>query len=211
MMKQVKKLLLNKIFNLNLEVFLGIDLAGSSKNPSGLARIKNFKVITKIVYKDEEIVKEGEHSRFIYIDAPLSLPKGRKSLEERNNYHFRNCDLKLKELGIKFFPITLGGMRKLTERGMKLKAIFNQKGKEVFEVFPGAFYDVFGIKRKDRNLILDFYENFLNDLGLTLERKTFTQDELDAIACLLTGILYKIGEGRELSGEDGCIIIPKKL
>lgn len=199
-----------KIREVAFEDFLGIDLSGTLKNPSGLAKVRNFKVFTMLVYHDEEILKEGKIHKFIYIDAPLSLPSGRRSIEERNGHHFRKCDLKLRSLGIRFFPVTLGGMRKLTQRGILLREELIKEGKEVFEVFPGAFYDIFGIKRKDKEAILSFYLQFLEKFGLTLEKKTFTQDELDAIACLLTGILHKLGKGEELSGEDGCIIIPKK-
>jgi predicted nuclease with RNAse H fold len=41
--------------------------------------------------------------QFIYIDAPLTLPHGRNSLEVRNEHHFRECDLLLRKRGIKFF------------------------------------------------------------------------------------------------------------
>lgn len=195
----------------DFEDFLGIDLSGTPKNPSGIAKVKNFKIVTKLAYHDEEILEEGKAHKFIYIDAPLSLPGGRSSIEEKNEHHFRECDLKLRILGIRFFPVTLGGMRKLTQRGILLREELIKEGKEVFEVFPGAFYDVFGVKRKDKRVILSFYLQFLEKFGLTLEKKSFTQDELDAIACLLTGILHRLGKGEELSGEDGCIIIPKKI
>ncbi|QER41788.1 DUF429 domain-containing protein [Thermodesulfobacterium sp. TA1] len=198
-------------FQINLEEFLGIDLAGSPKRPTGLAYIKDGVLITQLVYEDEPLLEKAVQFRYIYIDAPLSLPYGRSHIEQKTDQHFRECDLKLKELKIKFFPITLGGMRKLTLRGMKIKDFLISKNREVYEVFPGAFYDVYQIKRKDKQAILGFFKEFLNCLGISLEEKPYTQDELDGIACLLTGILQKSGLALELTGRDGCIIIPKPL
>jgi len=57
----------------------------------------------------------------IAIDAPLNLPPGRKSLDDKNGEHFRPCDRELQKRGIRFFPITLGPMRSLTQRGIDLK------------------------------------------------------------------------------------------
>jgi Protein of unknown function (DUF429). len=37
------------------------------------------------------------------------------------------------------------------------------------------------------------------------------QDEIDAIACLLTGIMFLEGRAELLEGEDGAIIIPKAI
>ncbi|WP_022855983.1 DUF429 domain-containing protein [Thermodesulfobacterium thermophilum] len=200
-----------KLPKIELEDFLGIDLAGSPKKPTGLAYIKDKVLLTQLVYEDELLLEKAVKFKYVYIDAPLSLPYGRCDIEQRNEYHFRECDLKLRELKIKFFPITLGGMRKLTERGMKLRDFLIAKDIEVYEVFPGAFYDVYHIKRKDKKAILDFFKKFLSHLEVFIENRPYTQDELDSIACLLTGILQKTGLALELKGIDGCIIIPNPL
>jgi len=110
----------------------------------------------------------------------------------------------LRQKGIKFFPITLGPMRKLTERALRLKAIMESMEKFVYEVFPGAFYDIMGVKRKDKGAILGLYKR----LGFSIEDKSYTQDELDAIACLITGLMFLNESAELLEGEDGCIIIP---
>ena len=81
------------------------------------------------------------------------MPKGRKSIDKRDGNHFRECDIKLRKEGIRFFPITLGPMRKLTKRGMKLKRKLEKMGVGVFEGFPGASYDRLGVPRKDRKKI----------------------------------------------------------
>jgi uncharacterized protein len=82
------------------------------------------------------------------------LPPGRKSLEERTGVHLRKSDRKLLQRGIKFFPITLGPMRKLTTRGMALRGILEQKGFTVIEAYPGGAQDVLGIPRKSKESII---------------------------------------------------------
>ena len=102
---------------------VGIDLAGVEKRPTGFCFLEGMKVKTSLLFTDEEIIEEVKKAKpsIVAIDAPLSLPKGRKSIEERTDIHLRECDRELLRRGIKFFPITLGPMRKLTERGIKLK------------------------------------------------------------------------------------------
>jgi len=198
-MKRKKFAKLEEVMNI-----LGIDLAGSEKRPTGVAYVEDNKILTKVVYNDDEILNLAKSFSKIFIDAPLSLPKGRGSLEVNNGIHFRECDIKLRELKIKFFPLTLGPMRKLTKRAIKLKALLEEQNKKVFEVFPGGFYDIMKLSRKNKEEIIKFYKN----LEFELEDKEFIQDELDAIACLLTGLMHERGDSLILEGVDGAIILP---
>ena len=103
---------------------IGIDLAGSLKRKTGICfLIENNILSCKIVFTDEEIIEYIKlySPDLIAIDAPLNLPPGRKTLEDRNGEHFRPCDRELLKRGIRFFPITLGPMRSLTKRGISLK------------------------------------------------------------------------------------------
>ena len=97
-------------------------------------------VDTSLIYTDEEILSKIRQidPKIVAIDAPLSLPPGRKSLEERNGNHLRECDRELLKKGIKFFPVTLGPMRKLTERGMRLKKILEEENFITLEAYPGG-------------------------------------------------------------------------
>lgn len=185
-----------------LEKILGLDLAGSEKRPTGYAYFHGEKLKVGVLYKDTEILELAEGFSLIMMDAPLSLPEGRKSIEEMGP-HFRECDLMLRRLGHKFFPISLGPMRKLTERGMRLARMLRQKGKHVLETFPGAFYDRRGVRRKDKKVLLELYRS----LGLRLEDREYLQDELDAIACLLSGMAYMEGRALLLEGKDGLIVV----
>ena len=198
----------NLAAQIDYKLFLGVDLAGSEKRNTGIAFVENNSIVTFILRNEKELFEIMQKFQFIYIDAPLTLPHGRTSLEVRNEHHFRECDLLLRKRGIKFFPITLGPMRMLTQRGMRLRERLSKLGKEVYEVFPGAFYDVFGVKRKDRDSIQVLYKTLSFFFGLSLKVDYPSQDELDAIACLFTGFFHKLNLAEFLTGIDGTIIIP---
>ncbi len=125
-------------------VIIGFDLAGVETRPTGYCRLKKLKAETALLYSDEEIVKivKENQPEVIAVDAPLSLPLGRKTIEDQNGEHLRESDRELSRRGIKFFPITLGPMRKLTTRGIHLKAVFEENGFRVIEAYPGGAQDV---------------------------------------------------------------------
>ena len=58
-------------------IIVGIDLAGTAKNPTGWALWKNKTVSTYHLYSDEDILKHLRECKpnLIAIDAPLSIPK----------------------------------------------------------------------------------------------------------------------------------------
>jgi uncharacterized protein len=123
-----------------MAVFLGIDLAGSPRRPTGMALLdEKLRCRTWVRYLDEEIIADVDLFKplVVGVDAPLGLPRGRESLESRGPPHFRECDLELRRRGIRFFPITIGAMRALTERGIRLSKLLRSKGYTVFEDISG--------------------------------------------------------------------------
>lgn len=191
----------------DLEKVLGLDLAGSPRRKTGFAFLRGKALRVGILYDDEEILQLAKGFELVMMDAPLSLPFGRSSIESKEPYHIRECDRKLREMGHKFFPVTLGPMRSLTERGMNLANLLRLLKIEVMETFPGATYDLLGIGRKDRKAILDFYKG----LPFKLEDREYSQDELDAIACWLAGICYRLGKAKIFSGKDGAIVVADRV
>jgi predicted nuclease with RNAse H fold len=194
--------------------FVGIDLAGSEKRVTGFCLMDSRLACSTIaLHSDSEIIGETLKARpsVVSIDAPLCLPKGRKSLEDRNAPHLRVCDRQLLRLHIRFFPITLGPMRMLTARGMKLKGVLEQEGMTVIESFPGSAQDLLGMPRKQMGL--PRLRRALSDFGVTgrdLRRKDITHDELDAITCAIVGKLYAEGRYTALgSEEEGFLIVPR--
>lgn len=192
---------------------VGIDLAGSKKRKTGVCVLdKNKRANCLLVFEDKEILDlvEKEKPDLIAIDAPLSLPQKRKSLKRKSKIHFRKCDKELWKLKIKFFPITLGPMRKLTERGMKLKRILEEKKFKVIEVYPGATQDVLKIPRKKEGP--EKLKRGLEKLGVKIPKKKLNGDELDAITCAFTGWLYLKKNYLALGDKkEGEIILPKPI
>jgi predicted nuclease with RNAse H fold len=190
----------------NSIIVVGIDLAGSPRRPTGMCTLRGSRAQTQVVFSDDEILRRVQDARpeLVPIDAPLSLPPGRKTIQDRSGEHFRNCDRELRRRGIRFFPITLGPMRLLTERGMELRAKIETLGFPVVECYPGAAQDVWGFPRqhKDRKGLLAGLEG-LGVRGLT---DTMTGDELDAVTAALAGRWFLLGKGEKLGGQEGIIV-----
>ena len=188
---------------------IGLDLAGVETRPTGFCIFDKMRVETELLYSDEEIINKIQQlkTKIIAVDAPLSLPKGRKSIEERTNIHLRECDKELLRRRIKFFPITLGPMRKLTERGIRLKKILEDKGFKVIEVYPGAAQDVLKIPRKQRGL--KKLKNGLKKLKIKGLTDKMSDHELDAVTCAYVGKLFLEGKALIFGTPDKSIIMPK--
>jgi hypothetical protein len=163
---------------------------------------------TSPVYSDKEVLKRIEESRpeIVAIDAPLSLPAGRESIEQRTTVHLRECDKELLRKGIKFFPVTLGPMRKLTSRGILLRKTLENEGFRVIEVYPGGAQDVLGIPRKQRGL--DRLRAGLKKAGVRGLSSQMSDHELDAVTCALVGKLHLEGKSVTYGTFNQAIIMP---
>ncbi len=190
---------------------VGIDLAGNPKRNTGICLLHGMTVTSwATVYSDDGILEFVGKAKpnIIAIDAPLNLPPGRKSIEDRNGEHFRPCDRELLKRGIRFFPITLGPMRALTLRGIALKKKLAHRGYKVIEMYPGAAQDVWKIARKQDGL--SKLRRGLEKLGLKGLDKSMNGDELDAVTGALVGRLFLQGKAEVLGNfREGAIVIPK--
>jgi predicted nuclease with RNAse H fold len=193
---------------------VGIDLAGSEKQVTGFCVLdENLNCRTFALHSDKAVIEKTlkEKPDLISIDAPLYLPIGRKSLEQKGPPHLRACDRALLQMKIKFFPITLGPMRKLTKRGIKLKNYFEGKGYKVIESFPGAVQDLLGMPRKQKGT--EKLRRALLKYGIRgdIEKEKITDDELDAICSALVGKMYLEGEYLAIGNpKEGVMILPKR-
>jgi predicted nuclease with RNAse H fold len=189
---------------------VGIDLAGSPNRNTGICTLKKDHItFCTILHTDREIINyvEKENPTLIAIDAPLNLPPGRKSMKEKNGEHFRPCDRELLRRGIRFFPITLGPMRLLTERGIRLKRALTARGYAVIEVYPGAAQDIWHTGRKQDGL--SKLRKGLQKLGVKGLNEEMSGDELDAVTAALVGQLFLRGKVEVLGNfKRGAIVIP---
>ncbi len=194
-------------------IVVGIDLAGSSKRNTGICILKGKRITSyATLFEDEEIMDFVVATKpdLIAMDAPLNLPPGRKTLDDRNGEHFRPCDRELLRRGIRFFPITLGPMRALTTRGIRLKKKFRRLGLKVIEIYPGAAQDVWKISRKQYGL--GRLRKGMERLGYSGLTPTMNGDELDAVSGAIVGRLYLRDEAEVLGNfRQGAIVIPRPL
>jgi predicted nuclease with RNAse H fold len=187
---------------------VGLDLAGVENRPTGFCTLEGLRAKTCNVYGDEEILKKTLEiaPRLVAVDAPLSLPEGRRSIEERTNIHLRECDKELLKRRIRFFPVTIGPMRKLTTRGISIKKRLENEGIEVIEVFPGGAQDILKIPRKQRGL--KELKRGLETLGIIGLVDGLTDHELDAVTCAYVGYLLLKGKACIYGTKDQAIVMP---
>ncbi|NGZ12107.1 MAG: DUF429 domain-containing protein [Nitrospira sp. LK70] len=187
-------------------VVVGIDLAGSPKRPTGLCVLRGLIAEIRVAFSDDDILNFVKETRptLVPIDAPLSLPKGRRTIHDPSGEHLRECDRVLLRLGIRFFPITLGPMRMLTERGLVLKAKLKAMRYRAVECYPGAAQDLWGIPRQHQDQL--GLLSGLRKLGLRGLKKAATSDELDAATAALVGRWLLLGQGMMLGGETGIVV-----
>jgi predicted nuclease with RNAse H fold len=192
--------------NRRVIVVVGVDLAGSPRRATGVCVLRGMRAATRIVFSDEEILASIRLARpdVVPIDAPLSLPAGRKTIRDRSGEHLRECDRELRRRRIRFFPITLGPMRMLTERGLAIKVKIEQTGYRVVECYPGGAQDVWGIPRQHRDR--QGLRRGLEALGVQGLTEAMTGDELDAATAALVGRYFLMGRGEMLGGEAGILM-----
>jgi predicted nuclease with RNAse H fold len=189
---------------------VGLDLGGVEHRPTGVCLLRGWTASTMLLYGDDEIMDFVRRARpsVVAIDAPLNLPPGRKSMADRNGAHYRPCDLELRRRKIPFFPITLGPMRQLTERGIRLKRRLEGEGFRPVEIYPGGTQDLWGLPRARRDL--PRLRRGLMRLGIRALGRRASDHELDAATGALVGRLFLLGKA-EILGDfrTGAIIMPR--
>jgi uncharacterized protein YprB with RNaseH-like and TPR domain/predicted nuclease with RNAse H fold len=197
-----------------IPVVVGIDLRGNPKNPTGFAVCEGTKVRTKILYKDSEIIEATLASKpiLVSIDAPLSLPRGRKSAFDDSPCRVeggivRDAERILWARRIQVYPALIQHMQGLTNRGIQLTKKLQDLGLEVIESYPGAAQDILGIHRKrlDKSLLRDGLCQF----GFEIAGQP-SHDELDAITSAMVGYFYLANAYEPIGADDeGYMIIPR--
>lgn len=214
--KRVIELLSKLKKKMGLPRIVGIDLAGSEKRRSGWALLQGKHVKTKLLNADSDIIEATIDAEpdLISIDSPLSLPKGRDCTKDtcacRRFGIMREAERILRRRGVYVFPSLIRSMQSLTERGIRMRTIFENRGFAVIESYPGAAQDILRIIRK--KVSREDLEQGLANVGLTGEfvKRNSSHDELDAITSALVGYFYLAEEYEALGNkEEGYLIVPK--
>ncbi len=190
------------MLKLENEIIIGIDLAGKEENPTGLAVWRNKSVETCLIYTDKEILKKATRAnpKIVAIDAPLKLPK---------SGIFRKADKDLIKIGYRVFPPGLPAMRTLTLRAIRLNRLIMEMGIQTIEVHPTSTRKALGMPTKEWKTI----QKILKRIGLagSLNRRTLTPHEVDAVTAALTGYLYMAGLTESIGDhQEGFIVVPAK-
>ena len=77
-----------------------------ARRPTGICVLRGLKAQTHIVFSDGEIMDLVFQSRpdLVPIDAPLTLPGGRRTIHDRSGSHFRECDRALQQARHQVLP-----------------------------------------------------------------------------------------------------------
>ena len=194
---------------------VGIDLAGTERGRTGYCCLgPDGRTATAALTTDAEILDavRADRPSVVSVDAPLFLPRGRRSIDIPGPPHLRASDRWLLRLGIRFFPISLGPMRTLTQRGIALRAALEAEGTKVIEGYPGASQDLLGIPRKGQGT--ERLRAGLRSLGFRgdVEDPATTHDELDAVSAAYLGDRYLAGDFVAVGDplEGWMILAPKR-
>ena len=97
-------------------------------------------------------------------------------------------------------------MRKLTERGLRLKKILELDHFVAIEVYPGGAQDVLGVPRKQQGL--DKLREGLEKQGILGLKEGLTEHELDAATCALVGKMFLEGKSIMYGVPERGIVMP---
>jgi predicted nuclease with RNAse H fold len=182
---------------------MGIDLAGLSKNPTGIARLKGKTVKASLIYTDKEILEyiTMNQPALIAIDAPLSLPAKGEA--------FRSADREMVKKGYRVFPPTFPAMKTLTLRAIKLNKLIEENNYRTIEVHPTSTRKALQMPLKEWKTI---QEN-LKTLGLKgeVEKRPLATHEIDAVTAALTATMHLAKQTEQVGDEKACIIVPRKM
>lgn len=190
------------MLKLDISCLIGLDLAGKSKNPSGIVILEGRNLTAKTVYTDNEILQIIENNKpdLIAVDAPLSFPL---------QGFLRKADRDMIKHGYRVLPPKLTFMNELTSRAVKLNKLIEEKQYRTIEVHPTSSRKALQMALKDWKTI----QETLKAIGLQGElvtRRLITH-ELDAATAALTAALHTTNQTDVFgSKEEGYIVVPKK-
>jgi predicted nuclease with RNAse H fold len=205
-------------------LLFGIDLTSAKTKPSACVYLnKKLEVIYHgFSYSDSAIIAKitSLPPQVIAIDSPLSLPSGLCCLNQdcacqaSSPLKGRNCERQLAKLGIPcYFTTKKSIIKKMVERGIRIKRQLEQQGHEVIEVYPYASkVRLFGkpIPKKTTSEGLAWLRKKLSSLFIDIHLDKWSHDLCDAAIAAYTGYLYVCGNAEAVGNEeDGLIYIPK--
>jgi predicted nuclease with RNAse H fold len=183
-------------------VFAGVDLAASTKRPSGVAIIgatkeRRFQLIfIGLLYSDDEIIdvitKHG--AQIVAIDSPLTRPL--------NGGHYRAVDLAAKKMGYRVLPLTWRGMDKLVSRGITLANKLVSAGVKVIETHPLSALRSSGCSD---------VKWLCSKLGIDTSSYSLSKDEESGLIAAIVAGFYYFGASTVIKERDGEIYLLPRI
>lgn len=174
----------------------GLDLAGTTKKPSGYGIVENGMLREwGVLYDDSEIVNKFIKQRvsLVAIDAPLSHAKG-----------YRKVDLRLRRMGFKLLPPGWRGMRTLVNRALKLVGVFSKYNIRVIETHPLS-----AVKNTGINNIGEIASKYLKK-PCTMNFSGLSKDVVDGIICAIVAWAYVVNLAFIVKDMDGEIVLLRR-
>ncbi len=189
-------LFLKEVNSLENRLVAGIDV-GLKK--SHVAVLEGRRIV--YIGDFEDFIRKGYDISAAGIDAPLSFPV---------EGSLRDCERELLKMGIRLFPSGAKFFRKIAERGIEIAEMLENRGVEVFEVYPYATRLILNIapkakkfRKEGRIQLISGLKRYVGNVNTGL-----SHDEIDAVLSALTVALFCEGKARLVCGKDGCILIP---
>jgi predicted nuclease with RNAse H fold len=142
--------------------------------------------------------------KYIFFDAPLSLPGVYTMPNEYDDYFYRAGDRLLKAMS----PMFLGG---LTARAMRLKRTFIQQNIEVFETYPAIHAQRFQLKNLNYKKKLQYLPDVIQALQKLLpfpfnNQQITSWHHVDALLAFYSAYRFLNGEIEQFgAGKEGSI------
>jgi predicted nuclease with RNAse H fold len=137
--------------------------------------------------------------KYIFFDAPLSLPGVYTMPNEYDDYFYRAGDRLLKAMS----PMFLGG---LTARAMRLKRTFVQQNIEVFETYPAIHAQRFQLKNLNYKKKLQYLPDVIQALQKLLpfpfnNQQITSWHHVDALLAFYSAYRFLNGEIEQFGAE----------
>ncbi len=189
---------------------MGVDFGARTAGTTAAAFLKDGKLYVSSVKNNEDADKwlrnqiEDYNPRFVFIDAPLSLPMIYTRKIENPDYFYRQADRETKAMS----PMFIGG---LTARAIKLKDEYADKQIEFLESYPKKVSEItmkeFHLKYKEKEYRTDYLAKLEETCGFPFTKEPANWHEADAVLAWLGGKRYLNGTALQAGNPEEGIII----
>lgn len=182
-------------------IHIGIDYGAKKAGTTAICFLSNnqLKVLISDKGKDADLFLKNTINEinpdYVFIDAPLSLP--RAYYEGNGDFHYRKCDKDLKAMS----PMFLGG---LTARAISIKNELNKF--EFYETYPKQLAHIID-KNNYKNNLEEFTSSIINYSNYEIMVENLNWHKVDSILAWLSGYRFINKKAIEVGDENEGIIV----